>query len=167
MIIRRSQALQVRREAAALAFQRQHPAQINNGEEADYRSPANQLSYIANYSKGLHHNALGEVVPSDYRALLRAINSQQPQDFEAIPQGVAVNAQKFTSPQAGLSFDLEGQDSHSVTVPPAPRIDSAEMAAEMAELYWMALLHDVNFTNYLPTTPIVAQAATSMSSFSG
>jgi len=167
VIIRRSQALQVRREAAALAFQRQPPAHINNGEEADYRSAANQLSYIANFSKGLHHNALGEVVPEDYRALLHAIDSQQPQDFEAMPQGVAVNAQKFTSPQAGLSFDLEGPDSHSVTLPPAPRIDSAEMAAEMAELYWMALLRDVNFTDYLPATLIVAQTAASMSAFSG
>ena len=72
MQTRRSQALQVRSEAAALAFQLEHPAQINNGEEADYRSAANQLNYIANFSKGLHHNALGEVVPQDYRALLRA-----------------------------------------------------------------------------------------------
>jgi len=47
-----------------------------------------------------------------------------------------------------LAFDLEGPDAQAVTMPPAPRIDSAQNSAEMGELYWMALLRDVSFIDY-------------------
>jgi len=47
-----------------------------------------------------------------------------------------------------LAFDLEGPDAQAVTMPPAPRIDSAENSAEMGELYWMALLRDASFIDY-------------------
>ena len=35
-------------------------------------------------------------------------------------------------------------------MPPAPRLDSQELIAEMAEVYWMAILRDVPFSNYSP-----------------
>jgi len=50
-------------------------------------------------------------------------------------------------------------------MPPAPRFASAETAGEMVELYWMALLRDVNFSDY-ETNPIVAQAADEISKLS-
>jgi hypothetical protein len=50
-------------------------------------------------------------------------------------------------------------------MPPAPRIDSAEAAAEMAELYWMALLRDVRFTDFAANADVAAAAA-SLSGFS-
>jgi hypothetical protein len=50
----------------------------------------------------------------------------------------------WESQAAGLIYDLEGPDSHAVTMPPAPRIDSVELAAEMTEDYLMALLRDVH-----------------------
>jgi hypothetical protein len=43
---------------------------------------------IANFSKGLPHNELGEVDPAAYDALLVALASGDPADFEAIPRGV-------------------------------------------------------------------------------
>ncbi len=46
------------------------------------------------------------------------------------------------------AFELEGPDAQAVTQPPAPRIDQPENSAEMAEVYWMALLRDVNFIDY-------------------
>jgi len=52
----------------------------------------------------------------------------------------------WESAAAGLTFELEGPDPQSVTMPPAPRIDSAELAAEMAEDYLMALMRDVHFS---------------------
>ena len=56
--------------------------------------------------------------------------------------------ERLINPSAGLSFDLEGPDSHHVAIPKAPRIDALNGAAEMAELYWMSLLRDINFTDY-------------------
>jgi hypothetical protein len=55
-----------------------HPT---NGDEARYRNK------IASYSKGLPHNALGEVTPSAYRAMLNALTSGVLANFEAIPLG--------------------------------------------------------------------------------
>ncbi|KFA91412.1 vanadium-dependent haloperoxidase [Archangium violaceum] len=51
----------------------------------------------------------------------------------------------WESAGAGHTFDLEGPDAQSVTMPPHPRLDSAELVGEMAELYLMALLRDVPF----------------------
>ena len=55
---------------------------------------------------------------------------------------------KLVNPSAGLSFDLEGPDSHHLTNPKAPRIDNLNGAAEIAEVYWMSLIRDINFTDY-------------------
>lgn len=52
----------------------------------------------------------------------------------------------WESAGAGLVFDLEGPDAQAVTMPPAPRLDSPELAAEMAEVYSQALLRDIHFS---------------------
>jgi hypothetical protein len=174
---RRYEARKVRDEAARIAYLRPHPLQISNGEEGDYRtsipSPNGfEPNFTGNYSKGLAHNYIGEVNPDSYRSVLRAIQSGDPNDFERIQLGIP-NGRKLINPQAGLAFDLEGPDAQSLAIPPAPRIDSAEASAEMAELYWMALLRDVNFTSYgadagpVTTTDAVTSLNTQFSDFRG
>jgi hypothetical protein len=158
---RRTLARKVRDEAAEIAFLRPHSDHLNNGEESEYRNPDNQLNYIANFSKGLPHNELGEVDPKAYRSLLKALTSSNPDDFEKILLGNPTS-RKLTNPQAGLAFDLEGSDSHSLAIRPAPRIDSPENSSEMAELYWMALLRDIHFTEY-DSNSMVADAANDLS----
>jgi hypothetical protein len=145
---RRTEARKLREEAAELAFLRPHPDHISNAEEAEYRRPNGELSYIANYSKGLRHNDLGEVIARSYRSLLRPLHSGNPDHFEEIRLGLPDDGLNLTNPQSGLAFDLEGPDAQAATMPPAPRIDSPENSAEMGELYWMALLRDVSFTDY-------------------
>src|SRR5439155_23708705 len=49
--------------------------------------------------------------------------------------------------------------------PPAPRIDSVQNSAEMVELYWMALLRDVPFTEFA-AHELAAEAATELSRLS-
>jgi hypothetical protein len=66
------------------------------------------------------------------------------------------------NPQSGYAFDLEGIDSHQLTMPPAPAFASAQEAGEMVELYWMALLRDVNFDKYA-TDPLAQEAAADLS----
>jgi hypothetical protein len=163
-LTRRTVARAVREEAAELAWLRVHPVQQSNGEESDYRNASNELSFIANYSKALPHVRTGEVDGSAYRALLRALDSGNPEAFERIPLGRPSSGVDLTNPQAGLAFDLEGPDAQAVAAPPAPRIDARENAAEMAELYWMALMRDVRFTSY-GTAPIAAAAVTHLNGF--
>ena len=110
---------------------------------------------IGNYSKGLPHNNDGTVVPSAYNALLTAIDSGRPADFDAIPLGGTVG---LTNPQSGLAFDLEGPDGHALVQPPAPAFASRAQAAEISENYWMALLRDVPYTQYA-ANPIANAAA--------
>jgi hypothetical protein len=153
---RRAEALALRRQAAKVAFERAHPPQTPNGDEERYPSR------IGNFSKGLPHNRLGEVDPSAYRALLRAIASRRPEDFAAIPMG---NKRRLTNPQAGLAFDLEGPDALALAIPPAPRLDSAEAAGEMVELYWMALMRDVPFAHF-GCSSLAAEAAAELSGLS-
>jgi hypothetical protein len=39
---------------------------------------------------------------------------------------------------------MQGPDSHALAMRAAPRFDSAEQAAEIAENYWMALTRDIS-----------------------
>lgn len=143
-------------EAASMAKDRAIVTHADNGDAGRY---ANK---IGSYTKALPHNALGEVDLAAYATLARAIETQDPADFEAIQLGLG---RKLTSPQAGLAMDLEGPDSHHVTLPPAPRFDSAEAAGEAVELYWMALARDVDFAEYA-THPLIARAAQDLSKLS-
>ncbi|HEV8581553.1 MAG TPA: vanadium-dependent haloperoxidase [Thermoanaerobaculia bacterium] len=138
-VLRRNRAFQLRMEAAT--FHKQQPVadHLTNGDETLY------ASRIGNYSKGLPHNSFGEVDPAAYDSLLRAISSNDPDDYDAIVLG---GTNKLTNPQSGLAFDLEGADSHEIAVPAPPALASAEEAGEGVELYWMALLRDVNFLDY-------------------
>ncbi len=126
-----------------------------NGDEALYPNR------IGNYSKGLPHLSNGEVVPSAYAAFLSALSSGKPSAFEQIPLG---GTRKLTNPQCGYAFDLEGADAFVLVQPPPPAFASKELAAEIAENYWMALLRDVPFTEY-PANPVAAAAASDLTQF--
>ena len=117
---RHDDALKIRREAADIAFNRPHAsAHPTNREEDTYKNSDDDKNFIANYTKGLKHHEItnrdaGEVIGEDYKKLLDAIKSGKQDDFDKIPLGV-VGGRKFTNPQAGLAFDLEGPDSHDST----------------------------------------------------
>jgi hypothetical protein len=123
------------------------PDQINNGDEERYPER------IACFTKGLPHDEAGIVKAPAYEALLKAIRTGEPSNFETIPLGGTV---RLVNPQAGLTFDLEGTDSHQLMMRPAPAFASAERAAEAAECYWMALLRDVSFAQYATNEAAIA-----------
>jgi len=148
---RRSQAYQIRLQAAQQEMQLSPPSHPNNGDECRF---ANK---IGSYSKGLPHNAQGEVDLEAYEIYLNALNTGNAADFEQIPLGCS-NGYKLVNPQAGLAFDLEGPDSHCTYMPPAPAFGSDEMNAELVELYWMSLTRDIPFSDYA-TNPLTIQAA--------
>jgi hypothetical protein len=127
----------------------------NNGDELLYPSR------IGNYSKGLPHQANGEVVPAAYNALLDALRTADNAKFELIPLG---GTRKLTSPQSGYAYDLEGRDAFSFIEKPPPKFASKENGAEISENYWMALLRDIPFADY-PTNPIANAAAADLTLF--
>jgi len=145
-----------RLEAAKLARSRSLVSHIDNGDDALYPNK------IGSHTKALPHNQLGEVDPDAYATLTLARETRNPALFDEIKLGLG---RKLTSPQAGLAMDLEGPDSHHVTMLPAPRFASAEAAGEAVELYWMALARDVNFSDY-GSNPIIARAAQELSTLS-
>ncbi|HEX6040345.1 vanadium-dependent haloperoxidase [Longimicrobium sp.] len=150
---RRLSARDVRVGAAQLAAERRHDEHHNNNDETNY--PAQPL--VGNYSKSLRHDALGDPDPASYATLLRALESRDPQDFEEIILSDAVPSPvKLTNPQGGLAFDIAGPDAQERTIPPAPRFDSDVTAHEMGELYWMAVLRDVPFSQYDTNTDAAA-----------
>ncbi|KZL49887.1 phosphoesterase [Nodularia spumigena CENA596] len=159
---RQTSSRKIRQEAAQIAFNRGISDHVCNGEEQEYLGADGTPNYIANFSKGLPHNQLGEVDPKAYKSLLKALESGKPQDFEAI---ILDKGRKLTNPQAGLGFDLQGPDGHAITIPPAPRIDSPLNSGEMAEIYWMALLRDINFIDFNKNA-LVQEAAADLSKFS-
>jgi hypothetical protein len=153
---RGKQAYQIRVEAARRERDRPVPEHPTNGDEELYPNK------IASYSKGLPHNNLGEVDIAAYDSLLRALNKGVPADFENIILG---RGAKLTNPQAGLAFDMQGPDSHSLAIKPAPAFSSAEEASEIAENYWMALTRDLPFSEY-ESNPLSIKAAQDLSKFS-
>ena len=148
---RANECAKLRRDAANAGLQAtpqnlQHP---NNQDELLYPNK------IGNFSKGLPHNNDGTVVLSAYNAMVQALNSGRPADFDSIPLG---GSTRLTNPQSGLAFDMQGPDAHALVQPPAPAFASRAQAAEISENYWMALLRDVPCSQYAGN-PIANAAA--------
>jgi hypothetical protein len=156
---RRLSAREVREKAAEVAAGRLHSEPVNNNDEVNYPD----WSFIGNYSKSLKHDSLGDPEPISYGTLLRALESRDPADFEEIRLASSM-AVKLTNPQSGLAFDIEGPDAQELTMPPAPRFDSEQSAHEAGELYWMAVLRDVPFSQWSTSNTDIAAAINSLNS---
>jgi hypothetical protein len=139
---RRLSAREVRIKAAREAARRPHPDHFNNNDEVNYTG----LPFVGNFSKSLKHDSVGDPDPISYGTMLRALQSEDPADFEEIDLSKFMI--KLTNPQSGLAFDVEGPDAQEMTLPPAPRFDSEQEAHEMGELYWMALARDFAFSEW-------------------
>lgn len=118
----------------------------------------NDESVIANFQgqfhKTLPHDSKGVVDPAAYTKLLNAVQLGTFEAFEAVPGGPV----KLANPLAAEVYDLEGRDSHDYGIKSAPSLNSAETAAEMVELYLLAMLRDVPFAKFA-TDPNIEKAA--------
>lgn len=129
-----------------------------------------QPSYLMSFTKGMPHNFDTGLLlnPVHFQYFVRAIDSGDPRDFRDTPLGPlgfagdthscaakpehwkskkakdhTATLRSWESQSAGLSYELEGPDAQAVTMPPAPRLGSEELTAEIAEVYSHALLRDV------------------------
>ncbi len=146
---RRTQALRIRVEAAVKESLIRPVSHPTNRDDEQYPT-------IASFGKGLPHNALGEFDADAYRALVHAMKSGDPGDFESIPLG---GTMKLVNPQSAFTFDLNCADSHRLGVRAAPAFSSAWRAAEAKEIYWQAVTRDVRFENYATDALTLAAAA--------
>ncbi|MEM7505908.1 MAG: vanadium-dependent haloperoxidase [Pseudomonadota bacterium] len=137
-------------------------AQTRTNQEENDHGP----QYPANFTKGLLHDECGVLDDADdYRCFVEAINAPDRTRFEkgvrtAKDRDVKFNCptkitcggkqkvawRSWESPRAGHIYELQGPDAGAVGMAPAPRVGSSELAAEMAEVYGLALLRDVPFT---------------------
>jgi membrane-associated phospholipid phosphatase len=155
-ISRAIRAAAIRKDAALrhLANTKNLIPQLTNGDEQRYR----KQNYYASFSKTLPHNNLGEVDPSAYRALLKAVDSGDEAHFAAIPLDPSARI-PLANPQGAYRYIYAGLDGHATRIRPAPSFRSAEMAAEMGELYWLAFTRDVPFATYQSDSQIAAAIA--------
>src|SRR5262249_53147597 len=140
---------------------------VDVGPQADNGDASTFTDFSCSYSKGLPHDSLGVPNALAMTRLKNAFATGKPSDFSNIIVGTPGGGpnSKLNGPQVALALDLEGMDSHATIIPPAPRVASAQTAAEQVEHYWGALLADVPFTEYA-TNPLVGQAVADMNNLS-
>src|SRR5829696_6632330 len=83
---RKKMGFEIRKRAAERTYGIEWPDHKNNGEEDDYREDGHR-TYIANYSKGLMHNKLGEPDRESYESFLRAAKSPSFAVWEKVQLG--------------------------------------------------------------------------------
>ncbi len=157
-LLRRS--LQLRVDRAAANFELDVPAHLNNGDEQLYPNK------IGSDTRGLPHNREGEVDQGAWAALIHALETRDPADFERVKLG---GTRRLQQPLGALSLNLLGLASPQFAIPPAPELASAERAADAVESYWKALLRDVPFHEYRSDTKneLVLAAAAELSHLAG
>jgi hypothetical protein len=140
---------------------------INIGGQVDNGDTARFTDFSCSFSKALLHDGLGVPNAAAMSSLKKALTTGDHLDFQNIGVGTPGGGpnSKLNGPQVALAFDLQGLDSHATVIPPAPRIDSAQVAAEQVEHYWASLLADVPFTEY-STNVLVGQAVADMNNMS-
>ena len=175
MNVRHLEARERRIAAAEHAASRPLPDHVSNGDEQRLRDSSGRPTYAAVFTKCLPHGPDGFLLdPTDFSEWVRSIGTGDACDIRRIrigpgpfePGGDLVRdadgpvldwaatydeppgVRAWESQGAGLTFDLEGPDAQSVTMPPHPSIDSQELIAEMAEVYWMARCRDVAFADW-------------------
>ncbi len=159
-------ARRVREEAAEIVTHRTDPiTQRNNGE-------TDKHNFLTTFTKGLKHDDLGFVDADDLKSFVDALNQDSDNDESASPFPGTYTSGKpapflaklydgtfrwpekggkprtWESPLAGHSFEINGPDADHVAMPPAPKVGSDELTAEMAEVYGMALIRDVPFVEW-------------------
>lgn len=146
--------LDIRIAAATLSTGAPSIEHCPNNDEVD--------PFLFSFTKGLTHKENGLLSnPKDFCDFKAGTRDHNPSTFAKTkphragfhpanlpnldPMNIAeerARYRRWESPTAGHAYVGEGPDPHAVTMPPAPEVGSAEFAAEMAEVYEMALGRD-------------------------
>lgn len=176
--IRHRMATRVRSEATMLAYDRADPVTQRNNGEARAALKNNDAAMVAapgTFSKGLKHDDWGRIKVGDLRKFVSEINQDAPGsapgmtplpgtydsgvpaafdapkykgDWNWTQNNIDFDARNWESPLAGHTLETNGPDPDDVAMPPAPALGSDELIAEIAEVYAMALIRDIPFTDW-------------------
>lgn len=119
--------------------------QTHNGDKDDEAS-----HFIGCFHKTLPHSDTGIVDPAAFTDLRDAglIRANAPNAYENITHRDPRASAPLVNPIAGLGLDRLLPSYCSLSMGPAPKVKGKSTAAEMVELYWMALLRDVPFSEF-------------------
>jgi hypothetical protein len=131
----------IRMEAAASLLKSSPSKQITTGDEERYADRR------ASFSKTLPQNQWGEVRQDAFRSFVEILTQGDPLRFAEMPRADGAEL-RLNNPQAAYAYELAGIDSHSSSMQLPPPFASPRMAAEMAELYWLALTRDVPYRDF-------------------
>jgi hypothetical protein len=154
---RQTAAFRMRQAAAQAYLDEPQPSHRSNGDEERYADKR------ASFAKTLPHNDAGEVDAEAFARFVSVLSSGDPNGFETIPRDPNA-AVDLNDPQATYAFDLVGLDAAATSLGPPPAFASAQMATDMAEVYWRSLTRDVPFRDY-ETHPVVAAAVADLNAF--
>src|SRR6266568_528100 len=139
----RRRAVELRQELAREVADTPIPPHPHNGDQERYPNA------IGSDTRGLPHDARGEVDSDAWRLANTAFATRSPADFEKIPLG---GTRKLVNPVGTLAVSLDGLNAAQFQLPPAPALASAARAADAVEIYWQSLLRDVPFSEYSEET---------------
>ena len=160
---RLNQASQRRNLATTEAFAYGECPTLTNSDETALSTEG----FPANFTKGLKHNAQGMLMNAvHYTDLRQLINQPLSTDFSTLSKGIngaadvhtsradgaPVSWRGWESPRTGHYYALQGADAEQVAMSAAPDLGSTELIAEMLEVYALALLRDVPFTQWQDNT---------------
>ncbi len=171
---RAEKSLHIRIQAAEKARSRPLITHTDNGDES---LPKKLMSF----TKGLPHDYETGLIKNekDFEKFIEGICTGDPDIIRQTPLGIQAEGKgrwksskgkkinkirAWESAGAGLTFDLQGPDAQSVTMPPAPALGSKELAAEMAEVYCQAVLRDIPFSEF-STNPKVQECLDILNKF--
>lgn len=100
--------------------------------------------YVANFSKTLPHDKKGFVDQHEYRKLLDFCHG----NFSKLQEINLGGVRKLKNPSCIYTIDLCGLPKDSYYLPASPSITSKDAAADMVELYAMALARDIPFSQW-------------------
>lgn len=111
----------------------------------------NAKSSIASFTKLLEHNSktglLTQNGQKNFDKLIKALETGNQEDFNVIERAPNIR-RLWYNPQSAFSPLLVNLAPESFQVPPPPALESKEAAAELIELYLMALCRIVPFDQY-------------------
>lgn len=124
-----------------------NPRLDNGDRRSNFEVGAGTVVGLGSFHKTLPCNGEGEVDPVAFKALTDACDGTG--EFKDVPPiadpCMPLEAASLVNPQAGKAKDRLTGNPDTYRMPPAPTVRSRTTAAEMTELYWMALLRDVPF----------------------
>ncbi|CAN0233495.1 unnamed protein product, partial [Ectocarpus fasciculatus] len=144
--------LQKRVDTAKEEFHVGPTCHITNGDET------NLPDFIGQFHKSLPHDKFGTVDKRSYQKLLDCAFSADVNVCDQVPSGASARGAKLINPLGGTAHQVDGADSDNVFITTPDGVLSEELAAQMAEVYWMALTRDIPFSEFATNSLIRAAA---------